>query len=58
MKKAGTFALVICLLVVAVAAVLCVTYPDLQPKFREFFQGIWDCLCQFFRNFREAFVRR
>jgi len=50
MKKTFVFALVICLLVIAVAAVLSVTYPELQPKFKE----SMDNTGEFLRNFVDS----
>jgi len=52
MKKTFVFALVICLLVIAVMAVLSVTYPELQERFRE-----WgDSTREFIRNFIDSLL--
>ena len=59
--KTAKFVLVICLLVIAVMAVLSVTYPELQQPFRDFFQGLGERIGTFFRlftePFRQAFLR-
>lgn len=62
MKKYAVFALVVCLLVIAVAAVLCVTYPEMQEKFaqsmQEFGQRVGAFFRMFLEPFKEAFTRR
>jgi len=55
MNKYGKFALVVCLLVIAVAAVLSVTYPELQQRFAEFFREVGARIGNFFRLFTEPF---
>jgi len=59
--KVAKFVLVICLLSIAVMAVLSVTYPELQEGFRVFFAGLGEFagrLLRFFTEpFRQAFVR-
>ena len=55
MKKLAVFALVICLLVIAVAAVLSVTYPELQQKFVDFGREVGTRIGNFFRLFTEPF---
>ena len=53
--------LVICLLAIAVMAVLSVTYPGMQDIFRDFFAGLFTRIGNFFNLFfgplKEAFVR-
>jgi len=55
--KTVKFVLVICLLAVAVMAVLSVTYPELQQPFRDFFAGAWMRIGAFFNFFLEPFKR-
>jgi len=59
--KTAKLILVICLLAVAVMAVLSVTYPELQQGFRDFFVDVWTRIGTFFRlfsePFKQAFVR-
>jgi len=61
MKHFGKFALVMVLLAVAVIAVLCVTYPELQQTFKDFLANLWAGVCKLFEYiispFREAFAR-
>jgi hypothetical protein len=61
MRKSGTFALAVVLLVIGVAAVLCVTYPAMQQKFAVGLGDFWESLRVFFGKlaepFREAFVK-
>jgi len=61
MKKFAVFALVVCLLVIAVAAVLSVTYPELQQKFAESLRDFGESLRVFFSKmaepFKEAFLK-
>ena len=61
MKKILIFVLAICLLAVAVMAVVSVTYPETQQGFRDFFANAWIRAGAFFRlftePFRQAFVR-
>jgi len=45
------FVLVICLLAIAVMAVLSVTYPELQQPFRDFFGGVWTYIGNLFDVF-------
>ncbi|MDR2686374.1 MAG: hypothetical protein LBB75_01360 [Oscillospiraceae bacterium] len=62
MKKTLIFVLAICLLALAVMAVLSVTYPELQQGFRDFFADAWARVGTFFRlffePFKQAFGRR
>ena len=55
MKKTLIFVLAICLLAIAVMAVLSVTYPELQEGFRDFFANAWTRIGTFFRLFFEPF---
>ena len=57
MKKTLIFVLAICLLAVAVMAVLSVTYPELQERFRAFFADMWVRIGNFVRFFTEPFKR-
>ena len=59
--KTVKFVLVICLLAIAVMAVLSVTYPEMQEGFRAFFESLGEFAGRFVRlftePFRQAFVR-
>ena len=57
MKKTLIFVLAICLLALAVMAVLSVTYPELQQGFRDFFANAWTRIGNFIRFFTEPFKR-
>jgi len=61
MKKSGTFALAVLLLVVGVTAVLCVTYPALQDELAAGLRDFGESLRVFFGKlaepFREAFLK-
>jgi len=61
MKKTGGFILMAILLVVAVFAVLCVTYPELQQPIKEFMEntgkGIGNFFGALFEPIKKAFVR-
>ena len=48
MKRFATFALVVCLVVLAVAIVLGTRYPDIQQDLWDFFGGIVDGVGNFF----------
>ena len=62
MKKYAVFALIVCLSVIAVAAVLSVTYPEMQQKFAQSIHDAGERISGFFelffRPFKEAFIRR
>lgn len=57
MRKFASFALVICLLVIAVSAVLLVTYPSAQEPAREFFLEAGARISEFFKALAEPFRR-
>ncbi|MDR1927856.1 MAG: hypothetical protein LBQ33_04365 [Oscillospiraceae bacterium] len=55
MKNAAKFALVMCLVVLAAAAVLSVTYPGLRDDIALGFQHFFEGAAEFIRDFAEAF---
>ena len=55
MKKFASFALVVCLLVLAVAIVLGVTYPNVQKNINDFFSNLWEGTLDFFDRLIEVF---
>ena len=60
MKKSGSFILAAVLLVVAVVAVLCVTYPEVQQPIKEFLENTGKAIGNFFaalfKPIKDAFV--
>lgn len=50
MKRMGPFALVVCLLVLALAVVLGVAYPSIQQEMIDFFGVLWDGILDFFEK--------
>jgi len=64
MRKSGSMGkliLMLLLLCIGVAAVLAVTYPNLQVEFKTFLENLWTGIRNFFEpfidHFRRAFVR-
>ena len=61
MKKIIIFVLAICLLALAVMAVLSVTYPEMQQGFQDFFaetaRRTGNFFALFTRPFKEAFTK-
>ena len=55
MKKIVVFVLAICLLALAILAVLSVTYPEMQEGFRAFFEETGRRIGNFFELFTEPF---
>ena len=56
MKKFGAFALVVCLLVLAIAVVLGVTYPGMQEGQLSFLGNIGKGIATFFEHVWEGLV--